>query len=168
MISYPYVKGRLVTLCRARAEYESVSVLYGPPEAGERDLNGTDPIMRQSLQFDAPDGLMRVDEMCGPLRQDYIEDYEFEAVVQVIARNRDATPAVVEGRRSLLAWGLVQALQDSTLGYSSTLDTQLISQIYVDLSDTLSIQGWGVFSGTNLYAARTHLTVHVEAQIRNE
>ena len=166
MISQPWFKARMVELLEQRPEFGSVSVLYGPPET-DADLSGADPMVRQSVFFDDPSGLFVVDEMCGPGVQEYREQYTIDVVIQVMARNRDATFAYVEDRCSTLLWGLVQSVQTATLGFTTAADTRF-DQIYVGLADVEAVSGWTVASGSNVAATRTTVTIEVEAKVTIE
>lgn len=163
MISLPWVKNRVIALLGAEAVYDSVSVLYGMPEK-DKDLSGSSPLYRQSFGFDNPEGLYRVDEMCGPDRQEYFEGYDLDAVIQVIGRSRDATAAVVEARLALLQWTFLQTLQDATLGLGGN-PNPMISDLYIEATDVEVMSGWLPASGINQAATRCSITLHLEAKI---
>ena len=166
MISQPYVKGRLIELLELRPEFGSVSLLYGKPET-EADLSGSDPLLRQSLMFDDPAGELAVDEMCGPGVQEYREAWSVDVIIQVMARNRDATFVVVEDRLSTLQWSLVQAVQTASLGFVTADDTRF-DQVYVELGDVEQLSGWAVAGGSNVAAGRVVVALNVEAKVTIE
>ena len=166
MISTPFVKTRILELLQARSTFESVSLLYGKPESPS-DLSGSDPLVQQSVMFDDPEGELIVDEMCGPLRMDYREEYAIDLIVQVMARTRDATAEFVDDRRAWLMWEIVQALQDSTLGFATTDDSRF-DQVYVELGEVVNVSGWMPAASTNLAASRSQITLNVQANITIE
>ena len=166
MISAPVVKRLLLDLVQARGEFATVSCLYGQPESAS-DVSGTHPFYSQLFTFEEPAGELVVDEMCGPGRQDYREQWTANVIIQVIGRDRDADFEVVENRRAQLLWETVQVLQDPTLGFVAADDTR-VSRIFVELGQVENVSGWNPASGSNLAACRSHVELVVEAQIENE
>ena len=166
MISAPWVKTKLLELMAARSEFDYVSTLYGYPET-DADLSGGDPDVRMAVMFEAPIGELVVDEMCGPLRQEYREQYVMPIVVQALGRNTSASQAVVEDRKATLLWALTRAVQDATLGFVTADDTRF-DQVYVGLGSVETSSGPLETNGSLLAATLTRVELSVEAKIAGE
>lgn len=166
MITLPFVKRSVVELLTGRDEFQSVAVNYGPPELSG-DVAGDNPLVAQHTEFGDPDGDLQIDEHCGPGVQEYFERYTLPLTIEVVARNRDATPEFVDDNRAQLVWETVQALQDPTLGHTVTKDDRL-SQLICHAAAEETESGWLIRNGSNLYAARTTITLAVEAKVQNE
>ena len=128
MLSSPWVKSRLVTLCEARTEFDGVSVLLGPP-ADQDELFGTrsDGLHAYSFFGDIIDGIrgeILVDEMCSDPHRGLVESYILPLTVRVLGQDTETDYAEADAlRASLLAAAISAVSNDRTLGIVATPDT---------------------------------------------
>ena len=128
MLSSPWIKSRLVTLCGARAEFTGVSVLYGPP-ADNEELFGTRSDGLHAYAFfgditeNGIEGEIVFDEMCSDPHTGLVELYELPLVVRVLGKDTETSYAEADVLRAdLMAAAIGAVAVDVTLDVVGTPD----------------------------------------------